>query len=580
MPTLKQYYTQFDTPEFNTTQRDLLSDSESLPSTKNLRAYRLANVKRPAPIENLVLKGAGVLGPAYAGAILELEQQKMFSGVKRVAGSSAGGLLAIFIAVGFPPKRIKEIMLELQFNKLLTNPDSSLARKIWNYLSANISNYFSTNLDDGEKFQKKLEGYIHEAISKHHIKAAQALGIKVKDFKSITFRQLQAIRKKEEENDGTSTIKELYLTGTNTTFNEQVGLPKGLIYFSHEHNHAENMAIALAGLTTASHPFAWLPVRHKIGHQDHWFTDGAVADACPVTFFDKPKYVSPEHPLDCNGKNPHTLAIVVDSEYLIKKHHTHHTKDVFLNRIQEWLYEIFRRHAFRDLFDPKVDNFREDNHPRILQIHDCDVDMLDFTLTNKMKRELIEHGELAMRRHIRNYLTVDSYLPNENFGTSSPKPKITFFKKVRNLLASFLTFLKKTWNRFVSTFVSAKVKQKNREKTPYKNQYTSYKNFQNKYAHYNDNMQIKYVIEYEIQPAIERYQDALKNQPQERTKIMNGLALYKEELKAAQSALDSLTQKRKDSLTPIYSKNSKIPTSRSSHIKTIRATSSSPRKTF
>ena len=41
-------------------------------------------------IENLVFKGGGVLGIAYAGAIESLEEKGLLKNIKRVAGTSAG----------------------------------------------------------------------------------------------------------------------------------------------------------------------------------------------------------------------------------------------------------------------------------------------------------------------------------------------------------------------------------------------------------------------------------------------------------------------------------------------------------
>lgn len=67
---------------------------------------------------NLVLKGGGVKGIAYVGALKVLEQQGILTGITRVAGTSAGSILAALISVGYTPDEIKELMNSLNFKSL------------------------------------------------------------------------------------------------------------------------------------------------------------------------------------------------------------------------------------------------------------------------------------------------------------------------------------------------------------------------------------------------------------------------------------------------------------------------------
>jgi NTE family protein len=48
-------------------------------------------------IKNLVFEGAGVRGIAYAGAIKELENNKLISQIEKVGGTSAGAITAMMI---------------------------------------------------------------------------------------------------------------------------------------------------------------------------------------------------------------------------------------------------------------------------------------------------------------------------------------------------------------------------------------------------------------------------------------------------------------------------------------------------
>ena len=64
------------------------------------------------PPENLVFQGGGPKGAAYGGVLKELEQQKMLSNVKRVAGTSAGAITATFIAMGYSAAEVHKLIME------------------------------------------------------------------------------------------------------------------------------------------------------------------------------------------------------------------------------------------------------------------------------------------------------------------------------------------------------------------------------------------------------------------------------------------------------------------------------------
>ena len=67
-----------------------------------------------------VFSGGGMKGFAYVGAIQELEERGIR--FKRVAGTSAGAILATFIAAGFNAKELEQIFDELNLKALLDPP--------------------------------------------------------------------------------------------------------------------------------------------------------------------------------------------------------------------------------------------------------------------------------------------------------------------------------------------------------------------------------------------------------------------------------------------------------------------------
>ena len=76
-------------------------------------------------IENLVFKGGGVLGIAYAGAIETLEEKGILKNIKRVAGTSAGSIIATLIALKFNSKEIKSILNSTDFKDFVDGGDLS-----------------------------------------------------------------------------------------------------------------------------------------------------------------------------------------------------------------------------------------------------------------------------------------------------------------------------------------------------------------------------------------------------------------------------------------------------------------------
>ena len=66
-------------------------------------------------IENLVFKGGGVLGIAYTGAIEAFEEKKILTHVKRVAGTSAGAIVATLLSLRYSAEEIKTLINQTDF---------------------------------------------------------------------------------------------------------------------------------------------------------------------------------------------------------------------------------------------------------------------------------------------------------------------------------------------------------------------------------------------------------------------------------------------------------------------------------
>ena len=66
-------------------------------------------------IENLVFESGGVKGVAYVGAIRALQERGVLQQVQRVAGTSAGAIMACLLALRFKPDEIHEAVFNMDF---------------------------------------------------------------------------------------------------------------------------------------------------------------------------------------------------------------------------------------------------------------------------------------------------------------------------------------------------------------------------------------------------------------------------------------------------------------------------------
>lgn len=69
--------------------------------------------------ENLAMEGGGVWGISYAGALQELDKIGILPNIKRVAGTSAGSITALLLALRYSSAEIYQIFDELDFSSFL-----------------------------------------------------------------------------------------------------------------------------------------------------------------------------------------------------------------------------------------------------------------------------------------------------------------------------------------------------------------------------------------------------------------------------------------------------------------------------
>ncbi len=85
---------------------------------KELLEYK-NKVSKADQIESLVFSGGGAKGLAYAGVVDELGRRIILTDIKRVAGASAGAIIALIFGLGYTPKEIIKIIKNTNFAKFL-----------------------------------------------------------------------------------------------------------------------------------------------------------------------------------------------------------------------------------------------------------------------------------------------------------------------------------------------------------------------------------------------------------------------------------------------------------------------------
>lgn len=97
-----------------------------------------------------VFSGGGVKGYAFIGVLKSIEENDLH--LERVAGTSAGAIVASFIAAGYQVEEINQLLTELDLQQFLDAPKLTkiIPFSKWFFL------YFQLGIYKGEKFEKWL----------------------------------------------------------------------------------------------------------------------------------------------------------------------------------------------------------------------------------------------------------------------------------------------------------------------------------------------------------------------------------------------------------------------------------------
>ncbi|GAB3638534.1 hypothetical protein GCM10027422_41240 [Hymenobacter arcticus] len=233
---------------------------------------------------NLIMKGGGIRGIAYGGALQELERQGVLASITRVGGTSAGAIQAALLAVGYAPAAITDIINRTPVQRLndgrfiFIGGGSRLLRQFGWYRGNQLATYLCELV--GRQTQRP----------------------------NLTLAELHALALAQPGH-----YRDLYTTGTNLTRQcTQV--------FSYETH--PTMRVADAVRISMSIPLYFRAVlldadnqviqgKPKAGQPVQVLVDGGLLANYPLHMFDLPRYLPAGLPPGTTA-NPETLGLRLD----------------------------------------------------------------------------------------------------------------------------------------------------------------------------------------------------------------------------------------------------------------------------
>ena len=315
-------------------------------------------------------------GIAYVGALEVLQEEGILQNVKRVAGTSAGAMMAVLVGLRYTADEVKEILWELNFKKFM---DSSFGivrdtKRLLEEFGWYKGDYFRNLMADLIK-RKTGNG-------------------------EITFNQLADMNK----------FRKIYLVGANLS----TGTSET---FCHGDDYG-GMKIADAARISMSIPLFFASVKEK-GQENQFYVDGGLLDNYSIKTFDreifvddkirnirrtdyydiinKKKSLKPQLEGNQYIYNKETLGFRLDAKEDISMYLNH--KPTIRNKITSFF--TYSKALVTTLIDFQDNvHLHSDDWQRTIYIDTLGVRAIDFDISDIKKQKLVESG----RQYTEEYL--------------------------------------------------------------------------------------------------------------------------------------------------------------------------------
>ncbi len=309
--------------------------------------------------KNLVFEGGGVKGVAYIGVLEVLDKKGITQDIEKVAGTSAGAIVALLVGLEFSISEIRTILFDMNFKDFMDDK-AGIFRD-----TAHFTKYYG--YCEGEK----LKSFIENLLIKKNLN------------KDITFEKLYEDKNEDKEK---KFKKDLNFIGSNISFAKQE-------IFSLK--TTPNMKIAEAVLISASYPFVF-PLKNlnsEAGKENIIYCDGGLINNYPIRIF------------DLDGKpNPETLGFKLS----IKSSVVHKGKEI------DGIFDLLKQIASLLLDIQTKVYLNNEDWERTVFIDTLGVETLDFELEPNGKNNLIDSGEKCTEKYFSDKINKQNSIKNNN----------------------------------------------------------------------------------------------------------------------------------------------------------------------
>lgn len=258
-------------------------------------------------IRNLVFEGGGILGIAYLGMLKYLDEKHILQDIKRVAGTSAGAIMACVTSFNLPYVEIERMANSLDYKKVPSAKDKIDEKQI--QTPDNIKEVLLSNLIDDIDNMDHTSDIDEERSLKNplnNIECVQRLLTKYGWYSSNYFYEWIKIQianqfdpmkkeppytfadfKDQSLHKNERMFKDLYIVGTDVS-------KRLKNVFSYE--TTPHFEVAQAVRISMSIPLYFEAVKIDletlVESQNNIFVDGGLVYNYPITIFDKPGHIA------------------------------------------------------------------------------------------------------------------------------------------------------------------------------------------------------------------------------------------------------------------------------------------------
>ncbi|MBN2046458.1 MAG: patatin-like phospholipase family protein [Anaerolineaceae bacterium] len=309
-------------PDYRRRMFSYLNPSKAMKYVKNLPEY---------PFRNLVFKGGGARGMAYIGSMRALDEKGILPQVERVAGTSAGAIVAVLASLRVDYNQWAPMLREFDISTVMNR----------NERSVKLHNLWRLESDYGLFSSESFYEWLQEVI------AASCEGNGLATF--ADFRERGHL--------------DLSIVASN------LNLKRDEIF---SYDTSPDMPVADAVRMSISIPLYFSALQHDgqgFGEGD-FYVDGGVFNNFPIHLFDAPKY-GRSNPWYINRINYETLGF-----YLYPNENRANQKHVQPKNFFEYLMMILE--SFRQAQQVQAFTASTTDQRRSVKIDDCGISSVNF----------------------------------------------------------------------------------------------------------------------------------------------------------------------------------------------------------